>query len=321
AIVLAVAGRLAIDGDLEPGDIVAFTGLATFLAIPFRTIAELFITWAGGIASARRLDELLQAPHRVAAGGGAGGGSNGSLGLHFEAVEAPGLQQFDLSIGADEVVGVASADPDAATTILRLAARHLAPTAGTVRLGHTDLGDLRLDVVRGTVLVDDASQPWLRPGTVGDNLDLAITPHECDDPARHAEHLAALRLAALDELLERDDPLDVLIGSRGLRLSGGQRQRLAVARSVRADSAVLALLDPTSALDSVTESRVAAALVDARRNRCTLLLTTSPAVLARCDRVVFVSDGAVVADGTHAEILHEPEYAALLGATPLEPRA
>ena len=102
--------------------------------------------------------------------------------------------------------------------------------------------------------------------------------------------------------------LDTEIGERGRTLSGGQRQRVALARALAAEPAVLVLHDPTTAIDAATEDRVAAGLRHYRAGRSTLLVTSSPALLARCDRVLLVVDGAVVAEGTHATLVDDPRY-------------
>lgn len=310
--VLAVAGRLALDGEIDPGDIVAFTGLATFLSIPFATIAELFITWVGGVASARRIDAVLTAPtavddpDRVV-------DRRPRATLAFDAVDAPSLRNFDLHVDTEEIVGAVCVDPEAARSITELANRRRDPDHGLVGIGGVDLRSLPLTEVRSRVLVDDAAHAWFRPGTVGDNLALGGAD-DTDSSTEDQRSLAALASASLDELLERSAPLATVVGGRGLRLSGGQRQRLALARALRIDPDVLVVASPTSALDSVTEVRAVDGLIERRRGRCTLLLSTSPVVLRACDRVVLVDDGAVVAEGGHAALLARSDlYRSLLG--------
>jgi putative ABC transport system ATP-binding protein len=101
------------------------------------------------------------------------------------------------------------------------------------------------------------------------------------------------------------------VGEDVRALSGGQRQRVALARALAADPPVLVLDDPLTAVDAVTEQRVATRLRQLRAGRTTLLVTSSPALLAVSDRVVLVEGGRVVASGDHAELAAtEPDYQA-----------
>jgi putative ABC transport system ATP-binding protein len=95
------------------------------------------------------------------------------------------------------------------------------------------------------------------------------------------------------------------VTERGRSLSGGQRQRVALARALAKDAPVLVLHDPTTAVDTVTEARIAGGVARLRRGRTTIVVTTSPALLAATDRVVLLEDGRVVADGDHAGLVRE----------------
>ncbi|MFE2436109.1 ATP-binding cassette domain-containing protein, partial [Streptomyces sp. NPDC059409] len=96
-------------------------------------------------------------------------------------------------------------------------------------------------------------------------------------------------------------------------LSGGQRQRLALARSLITDPEVLVLDEPTSAVDSHTEARIAQGVRTLRAGRTTVVFTSSPLLLDRADRIVFLHDGEVAAVGAHRELLHtEPGYRAVV---------
>ncbi|WP_030953155.1 ATP-binding cassette domain-containing protein, partial [Streptomyces sp. NRRL S-481] len=131
----------------------------------------------------------------------------------------------------------------------------------------------------------------------------ALAAAQCDDV------LAALVQGSLDAV----DPMDARITERGRSLSGGQRQRLALARSLITDPEVLVLDEPTSAVDSHTEARIAQGVRELRAGRTTVVFTSSPLLLDRADRVVFLHDGEVTAAGTHRELVHtEPRYRAVV---------
>jgi ABC-type multidrug transport system fused ATPase/permease subunit len=120
---------------------------------------------------------------------------------------------------------------------------------------------------------------------------------------------AALSVASgLDVLDSLSDGLDSELEERARELSGGQRQRLALARALLVDPDVLILDEPTSAVDTHTEARIAARLRDERHGRTTVVLTSSPIVLGEADVVLLLVDGTVVAEGTHAELLGDTRY-------------
>ncbi|WP_250035977.1 ABC transporter transmembrane domain-containing protein [Paractinoplanes maris] len=138
--------------------------------------------------------------------------------------------------------------------------------------------------------------PELFSGTIRENL-LGAGDHLSD----------VLRASAADDVVAaHPDGLDHAIADRGAALSGGQRQRLALARALLAAPRLLVLHEPTTAVDAVTEHAIARGIRDLRHGPGstlgTLLITTSPALLAVTDRVVVVRDGEVVATGTHASL-------------------
>ncbi|MFF9982278.1 ABC transporter transmembrane domain-containing protein [Streptomyces erythrochromogenes] len=183
----------------------------------------------------------------------------------------------------------------------------------SVLLGGVALDDLELAAARRLVLVQD-KDPVLLSGTLRELFDVPASGAVDSDAA-----LAAAQCAdVLDALLQSapdgvDDPMDARITERGRSLSGGQRQRLALARSLVTDPEVLVLDEPTSAVDSHTEARIADGIAGLRAGRTTVVLASSPLLLDRAERVVLIADGTVAAVGTHRELLHrEPLYRAVV---------
>ncbi|MFE6759467.1 ABC transporter transmembrane domain-containing protein [Streptomyces sp. NPDC057684] len=181
----------------------------------------------------------------------------------------------------------------------------------SVLLGGVPLDELPLDTARTAVLVQD-KDPVLLSGTLAELLDVpssgSVRPEDALAAAQCADVLDALSQASLD-----DDPMNARITERGRSLSGGQRQRLALARSLVTDPEALVLDEPTSAVDSHTEARIAEGLRALRSGRTTVVLTSSPLLLDRADRVVLVHEGTVAAVGEHRElVLAEPRYRAVV---------
>src|SRR5690606_37410473 len=126
----------------------------------------------------------------------------------------------------------------------------------------------------------------------------------------------AARLAgAHDFITALPDGYDTVIGERGFSLSGGQRQRIAIARAILADPRVLILDDATSSVDPTKEHEIRDALTEVMRGRTTIVIAHRPATVALADRIVLISGGRVVADGTHQELLRtNAEYREVLAA-------
>ncbi len=293
AVVALVGGQLAARGHLSIGELVAAVGLAQFLIGPLDMIAWVGGEFAEGRASAGRIAEVLAAPPAVVAGSRPLAESVAGE-VRFAGVTQDSLTGTDLRVRAGELVGVA-ADPADAAALLRCLSREVDPAAGSVELDGIALREFDPAEVRRAVLVatHDAD---LFDGTLLDNV---VGPHAGGgDPER------ALTASGADEVAAAlPQGTATLVGERGRSLSGGQRQRVALARALAAEPDVLVLHDPTTAVDAATEARIAAGIRKLRSGRTTILVTTSPALLAVTDRVALLDGGRVTAEGTHAELV------------------
>ncbi|WP_137292140.1 ABC transporter transmembrane domain-containing protein [Nocardioides dongxiaopingii] len=311
AVVTLLAGRLALEGEISVGELIAIVGLTQFLAEPIAILADMSAQLASAVASGRRIVDFLASPHLPAgaadpAGARSHGATRGTT-LSLSGVAHGSLRGLDLHSPPGELLGVAVADPADAQALVRLLGGDAHPddVVGDVRLGGTPLGDLEVGVRRGTLVVVP-HRVDLFEGTLRSNVD---PWGRLDDDALDRVLLAS----AADEVLAlRPGGLDEPVSASATTYSGGQRQRVAVARALAADAPVLVLHDPTTAVDPVTEQRVAAGIHDLRGpaagDLTTWLVTCSPTLLARTDRVVLVRGGRVVLEGTHHDLLAHETY-------------
>ncbi|WP_281902829.1 ABC transporter transmembrane domain-containing protein [Phytohabitans aurantiacus] len=292
AAVALVGGRLAARGDISVGELVAAVGLALFLLGPLQLLAWVNGQVAQGRASAARVADVLAAPPLLSSGNARPHEVLGRV-LVNGVTHGP-LRDLRLEVAPGELLGVVAADPAAATALLECLARTADPAAGTVELDGIPLSTLDPAEVR-VVILPAAHDAELFEGTLSDNVAAA---------ARAGRIPGAMAASAADEVAATlPDGGDTVLAERARSLSGGQRQRVALARALAADPPVLLLHDPTTAVDAVTEARVANGIRELRRGRTTVIVTTSPALLAATDRVVVVTDGAVVAEGRHADLV------------------
>ena len=291
ALVALVGGGFAAEGRITVGEFVSAIGLTQFLIGPFTRISRSGSVAVRAYASAKRIATVLAAPPAVA--DGERGLPRTAGGLALRNVAYGPLRDVCLDVRPGELTGVVTTDAAAARALLELLARDADPERGAVELDGIALPELRLDEVRRTVLVA-AHDADLFAGTVADNI----------DAGRGDGFAAAVAAAGADQVAGvLAQGLDTAVTERGRSLSGGQRQRVALARALAAGPPVLVLHDPTTAVDAATEAHVAAGVRAVRDGRTTVMVTTSPALLAVADRVVLIDDGTVAAEGAHADLV------------------
>lgn len=293
------------DGRIAVGELVTVYSAVMLLSYPLRHFEEIAMAYSFSRPSARRAARVLSLER-----------SAGRDTRVDDARELTG-DLYDPATGllvpAGTLTAVVCGDPDAAGRLAERLGGHPAEPDGlpSVLLGGVALDDRPLEEARAAVLVQD-KDPVLLSGTLTELLDVPasgeVAAARALTAAQSGDVLDALAQASLDK-----DPMKAPITERGRSLSGGQRQRLALARSLVTDPEVLVLDEPTSAVDSHTEARIADGVRELRAGRTTVLFTSSPLLLDRAERVVLVHEGEVVAAGAHRELLcAEPRYRAVV---------
>jgi ATP-binding cassette subfamily B protein len=169
---------------------------------------------------------------------------------------------------------------------------------GRVLIDGVDVRDWSLASLRSQISTIE-QDVFLFQRTVGENIAFgaggSASPAQIEQCARDAQaHEFVLRLP---------QGYDTMVGERGVRLSGGQRQRVAIARALLGDPRILILDDSTSAIDSATEDRIQTAIERVRRGRTTFLITHRLSLIRRADRVLVLSRGELIDQGTHDELI------------------
>ncbi|MEV7567431.1 ABC transporter ATP-binding protein [Streptomyces tanashiensis] len=297
ASVTLTAGWLAFDRQISVGELVMAVGLAQFIMEPLRLFSDMPKYVMMARASAERMALVLSAAPAAASGRErpAPGGD-----LEIDCVRYGALQGVKFHVPAGEFTAITAYQPRAAAELASVLALSVPPDAyeGVVRVGGKRLAELSVESVREHLLVNPYDGE-IFAGTLRSNIDPSGTSRMVPE---------AVEASLLTDVVAlHRQGLDYEVRDRGANLSGGQRQRLSLARALAADSDVLVLRDPTTAVDAVTEQLVARNIAKLRRGRTTVVITSSPALLDAADRVLVLDDGVVTADGTHRGLLATDE--------------
>ena len=305
AIVLFVGGTAVVRGRITLGELVAFQiylGMLIWPMVALGWVTNLFQRGAASMGRiraildldvesdvARSLDGMPTAATQVELRG---------VSFRYPGTERLVLRGVDLQIRPGESVAIVGRTGSGKTTLLNLISRLYDPTEGEVRLGgvsaeHWPRGPYR----RRMAVVPQ--ETFLFSETIRANLGFGFEDGEAQfDPERVA------RQAGLGpDLAQFPKGLDTMLGERGITLSGGQKQRVSLARALALDRSLLVLDDAFASVDPGTEERILETLFSLERRPAILLATHRRSALRRVDRVVVLDEGAIVASGTHDELI------------------
>ena len=328
AIVVWVAARMAVAGSLTPGGLITFYGYTAYLSWPLWVFTNSVQDYTRAVVGARRLSRLLEvAP--------AAGSLVERLNLDPAAAHAVSGDLVDTGSGLrlkeGRMTALVCPDPQVSADLATRLGR-FTDAGPTVTLAGRPLTTMPLEQVRASVVVSGAtaqlftgtlrealdvrSGPDPQPAgledllcaeterTTGADVDQQVRPQEREAPGDDRLIEAVGIADAGDVLTSLSEGLAGMITEKGRSLSGGQRQRVALARALLTEAPTLVLIEPTSALDSHTEARVAAQVHRARAGRTTVVVTASPLVLEACDEVILLdSSGAELLRSTHRELM------------------
>jgi len=302
------------EGAVTTGELVEAMALFAILTLPMRVLGFLLESLPRAVVSVDRLDEVIDteaAPipdPSVIAGLPAGplGVTVADVGFAYPD-GPPVLDGLRFAVRPGEVVALTGATGSGKSTLCYLLARLMDPSQGRVEVGGVDLTVVDPDELRASVALV-FQETFLFADTVQENLTLS-------EPVADATVDWAVGVARADEFIgELDRGRATVIGERGVTLSGGQRQRLALARALLRHPRLLILDDATSAVDPRIEQQILAGL---RRelDMTTIVVAHRVSTIALADRVLYLDEGRLVADGSHADLLaNVPGYEALIRA-------
>ena len=304
-VILVIGGWAMIDRELPAGELFQFIDLTFKVFWPLIALGWIAGMYPRALASARRIEELLQETNPVQDPKQArpsapvrGEWTLRNLSYSYPGAPRPAFQGVNVELRAGASLGIVGPTGSGKTTLLLCLCRMLEP-AGDCRLDGIRIQDWQLSDLRGA-LGYVPQDSFLFSDTWRANVEFGS-----DAPLSELRVRELARLSAMEAELEGFPAgIDTRIGERGVTLSGGQRQRTAIARALAREPRVLVLDDALSAVDTETESQLLRTLQGERSGRTLILAAHRLSSVQRADMIIVLArDGRVEAQGTHAQLL------------------
>ncbi len=318
-LALGVAHSLLLymNGTINVGDVVAFSGLLISLRFPTFATQFAYPQVSSGVASARRILEMMNAETLLDQNkGGHAEPMRGDVeftdvtfGYGGKDDARPALRGVTLNVKAGQTVAIVGQTGSGKSTLTKLINRIYDADGGVIRVDGVDVRQWDLSALRRQISYIE-QDIFLFSRTVAENIAFGA-PGATREQIERAAHAAQ----AHDFISGFKDGYDTIVGERGVTLSGGQRQRLAIARAFLTDPRILILDDSTSAIDSATEDEIQRAMFEIAQGRTTFVITHRLSQIRWADVIVVLRQGRVEAVGSHEELLVQSKaYAQIFGS-------
>jgi ATP-binding cassette subfamily B protein len=288
-------------GTISLGQVVTFMGLLGTLRFPTFISIFSFDLVQLGIASARRILELINTETELDENpAGVAQPIRGEVvfeNVSFSYNGNPMLKNISFAARPGETIAIVGQTGSGKTTLTWLINRIFDANSGRVLVDGVDVRDWSLESLRSQISTIE-QDVFLCSCTLAENIAFG-----CADASDEAVEQAAREAQAHEFITSFGDGYDTEIGERGVTLSGGERQRVAIARAFLTNPRILVLDDSTSAIDSATEDQIQRAMRRISRQRTTFLITHRLSQIRWADRILVLRRGELVDQGTHEELM------------------
>jgi len=307
AIVVFAGGYLSINNQIEVGSFFSFLTALMLAYQPVRALSGVNIGVNEGLVAARRIYELLDNKDYVSNDPRKNDLVIKNKEIIFDDVSfsypdgTNAIKKITTKISGGNTVALVGKSGSGKSSFINLIPIFYNINSGSITIDGQNINDVNLKSLRKeialvsqeTILFDDTVEANIRYG----RLD-----------ASKEDILSASKNAAADDFI-RDLPngYDTIVGENGVKLSGGQKQRISIARAILKNSSIILLDEATSALDSESEAKIKYAVDNLIKNRTTIIIAHRLSTIKNANKILVLSEGSLVAEGTHEELIQKSE--------------
>ena len=299
AVVVFFAGYRSMQGAITLGEFVSFLAALMLAYQPVRSLAGINIGIQEGIASAKRIYEIIDQKNEIYNDENAPSLKLKNASIEFKNISftypdgTQALKNLSTRIEGGTKVGLVGISGSGKTTFLNLIPRFFNLKNGSILIDNQNISDINLNSLRKEISLV-SQDVILFDDTIKENILYG------NAFASNENIIESCKFAAAQDFIEKlPNKYETIIGENGVKLSGGQKQRLSIARAILKDSSIILLDEATSSLDSESESVIQKAIENLTKNKTTIIIAHRLSTVMNCDKILVFENGKIIEEGKH----------------------
>lgn len=307
-IAVIYTGALKVEtGILTQGNVIALYSLCGQILVEMVKFANLIITISKAIASANRVEKVLEIDSKLNRSEDAAIKGNNSfiefvnVSMNYPKSSKNSIDNISFSVNKGETIGIIGGTGSGKTTLINLLNHFYDINNGEILINGKNITSMKDDELRSIIALVPQKEKLFR-GTIADNLRWG------NEEATEEDLLEAIKIAQAEDVIsKKDDGLNEFVEADGKNFSGGQRQRLCIARALVKKSEILILDDSSSALDYATDAKLRKSLKELKYNPTIFIISQRTASLMHCDKILVLDQGKLINVGNHDYLINNCE--------------